>query len=89
MLLGLCLLVNIVSFALYGVDKRRAQAGSWRIRESTLLCAAWLMGGVGAWLGMRVFRHKTKHRIFTVTVPLAAALQIALIASACIRLLGT
>ena len=73
---------------MYGVDKNRSRKGAWRIPGRTLLLGTWLMGGVGAWLGMRVFRHKTKHRIFTVTVPLAAALQIALIASACIRLLG-
>jgi len=77
--LGIYLLcVNLWAFILMGVDKRRAKKDKWRIRERTLLLAAWLMGGIGAWAGMRVFRHKTKHLAFQVSVPLAAILQILL-----------
>ena len=86
-LLIACLLVNVVTFALYGIDKRRAKKNRWRIRERTLLGFTWLMGGVGAVLGMRVFRHKTQHLAFMVSAPVAAVLQIALMVCIAIRLL--
>ena len=52
--------VNVFTFLLYGLDKLKAQRGKWRIPERTLLLFTWLLGGVGAFAGMRVFRHKTK-----------------------------
>ena len=81
-------MLNVISFALYGIDKRRARKNRWRIRESVLLGFTWLMGGVGAWLGMRTFRHKTKHTAFVVSAPLAAVLQVALMVWATLRLLA-
>lgn len=71
------LIVNLVVFILYGVDKRRAVKRLWRIPERTLLIGTWLLGGVGAWLGMRVFRHKTKHLAFQISAPIGAVLSIA------------
>ena len=58
--------VNIVAFFLYGIDKRRAIKDRWRIPESTLLGIALVGGSVGAWAGMQMFRHKTKHWYFVV-----------------------
>ena len=72
------LLVNIVAFAAYGIDKRKAQKGKWRIPESTLLLLAFFGGAPGALMGMRAFRHKTKHRKFKILVPLFLILQLAL-----------
>ena len=72
------LLVNIVAIAAYGIDKRKAQKGKWRIPESTLLLLAFFGGAPGALMGMRAFRHKTKHRKFKILVPLFLVLQIAL-----------
>jgi len=80
-------MINVISFSLYGIDKRRAKKNRWRIRESVLLGVTWLMGGVGAWAGMRVFRHKTKHTAFVISAPLAAALQMILMGYATFRLL--
>ena len=74
------LLVNIVAFAAYGIDKRKAQKARWRIPESTLLLLAFFGGGLGALLGMRVFHHKTKHWKFRILVPLFLVLQLALAA---------
>ena len=74
------LLINIVTFALYGVDKQRARRKQWRIPERVLLTATWLMGGVGAYVGMQAFRHKTKHAVFRYSVPMAAILQLILMA---------
>ena len=71
------LIVNLVVFILCGVDKRRAVKQLWRIPERTLLIGTWLLGGVGAWMGMRVFRHKTKHLAFQISAPIGAVLSIA------------
>ena len=78
LILFLLIAVNLVSFALYGLDKLKAKKGLWRIRESTLLLVAALGGSVGALLGMEVFRHKTKHWSFKLLVPLFLILHIAL-----------
>ena len=82
------LAVNAVVFAMYGIDKRRARRGKWRISERTLLLGTWLLGGVGALLGMRTFRHKTLHTAFRVSAPVAAALSVLVMALASAKLLG-
>lgn len=81
-------LMNLAAFILYGVDKRRAKQGAWRIPERTLLLCTWLLGGVGAWLAMRVFRHKTKHIAFQVSAPAGAVLSLVLMTLASAKLLG-
>ena len=68
---------NIVVFLLYGLDKRSAKRGGRRVSEGTLLLTAALMGGPGAWLGMAVFRHKTRHAKFKIGVPLLMIVNIA------------
>ena len=82
------LVINLITFILYGVDKRRAKRGQWRIPEKTLLTGTWLLGGVGAWLAMRTFRHKTKHIAFQVSAPAGAVLSLALMLLASAKLLG-
>ena len=77
--LGLIALMNLLAFALMGIDKRRAKTGRWRIPEKTLFLAAALFGGLGGTLGMFLFRHKTKHWYFRVFFPLFLLLQAALI----------
>ena len=69
---------NVITFAMYGIDKRKAQKNKWRISESTLILCAFLMGGGGALAGMSVFRHKTNHLKFKLLVPLALAMNIAI-----------
>lgn len=73
------LCINLLAFALFGADKKRAQRGGWRVPESTLLAAAAFFGAAGAFIGMRVFHHKTKYRKFTVLLPLLLALQAAVL----------
>ena len=72
------LVINVAAFALYGVDKRRAKQGAWRIPEKTLFLLPLLGGSVGGILGMRVFHHKTKHWYFRIGLPLILLAQIAL-----------
>ena len=77
-ILIILLLMNLLAFILYGVDKHKARKGAWRIPEATLLLMAALGGSLGALLGMELFRHKTKHWKFKVLVPLFLVLHIAL-----------
>ena len=69
------LIWNIIVFLLYGIDKWKAIRGKWRISEKTLICAAFLMGAIGALAGIRIFRHKTQKPVFLVLVILAAVLN--------------
>lgn len=64
------LFINLLGFVLYGVDKAKSKGRSRRIPERTLLWVARLGGGVGCWMGMMLFRHKTKHDRFMALVPL-------------------
>lgn len=75
----LFLLWNIIVFSIYGIDKQKAKSGKWRISENVLLSCAFLMGGAGALIGMRVFHHKTRHVKFKIGVPVALLLNIAVI----------
>ena len=74
-------LMTIVTFVLYGVDQAKAKKGKWRIPEKTLLLFAACFGGLGAFLGMKIFRHKTKHTSFRILVPVCMILQFILIAA--------
>lgn len=74
-LLAALLSLNLLSFALFGLDKRRAQRGRRRIPERTLLCCAACFGAAGALLAMRLFRHKTKKPLFSAGVPLLLLVQ--------------
>lgn len=67
--------VNIITFIVFGIDKQRAKNHEWRISEATLIGLAVIGGSVGALLGMRFFRHKTKHKKFTVGIPAILMLQ--------------
>ncbi len=67
---------NVAAFVCYGVDKRRAERGEWRIPERTLLTLAFLGGGLGAFLGMHVFHHKTRKLRFRLLAPLALVLSV-------------
>lgn len=72
--------VNTAAFILYGMDKYLSKhKGSQRVPERTLLWLARLGGGAGCWLGMLLFRHKTKHANFKVLVPLWTLLWLAII----------
>ena len=67
-------LMSIFTFILFGIDKRKAQKNRFRIPEKTLIGFSLLGGGLGGWLGMRLFHHKTKHTSFRILVPLGAIL---------------
>ncbi len=62
-------LVNLLAFALYGIDKKKAKKKKYRISESTLLWMARIGGGIGCLVGMQLFHHKTNHKRFKIIVP--------------------
>ena len=69
--------VNLIAFLLMGIDKRRAKKDLWRIKERTRFLPGLLGGGVGGILGMKTFRHKTKHWDFRYGFPAILILEIA------------
>ena len=71
--------INLLTFIVYGIDKRKAEKGCWRISEATLLMLAAIGGSIGALFGMRVWHHKTLHKKFQYGVPLILVMQIALV----------
>ncbi len=78
-LLYYLIVINVVTFLVYGIDKWKAKQGSWRISEATLLILAVIGGSIGALLGMKVWRHKTMHKKFKYGLPLILIIQIILI----------
>ena len=69
------LIASIVGFIAMGIDKSKAKRNAWRIPEKTLLMIAFFGGGAGVWLGMEVFRHKTKHLQFKLGVPIICLIE--------------
>lgn len=72
------LAINVVTFIVYGIDKYNAKKAKWRISEATLLLLAVLGGSIGAWMGMKVWHHKTMHKKFKYGIPAILLIQIAL-----------
>ena len=73
------LFINIITFMMYGIDKLKAKKGKWRISEATLLMIAVIGGSIGAWVGMRIWHHKTMHKKFRYGIPTIIIMQIALV----------
>ena len=71
--------INAITFITYGIDKWKARKNKWRIPESTLLLLAVFGGSIGAFLGMRVWRHKTMHKKFKYGIPSILVLRIGLL----------
>ena len=72
------LAINIATFLLYGIDKYKAKKNQWRISEATLLTMAAIGGSIGAWVGMRIWHHKTMHKKFKYGIPIIIIMQVAL-----------
>ena len=72
-------IINVVTFFMYGFDKWKAKKSKWRISEAALLLMAVFGGSIGAWLGMKVWHHKTMHKKFRYGIPLILLAQIVLV----------
>ena len=77
------IIMNLIGFALMGIDKQKARKKAWRIPEATLFLFALCGGSIGSIIGMYAFRHKTKHWYFVVGMPLILVLQLVLIYVLC------
>ena len=74
------LIMNLIGFLLMGIDKNKAKKQTWRVSEKALFLASLIGGSLGTWLGMYVFRHKTKHWYFVIFMPLILIIHIVLLA---------
>lgn len=72
-------IMNVITFGLYGLDKNHAVYAKGRIPEAVLLGLAVIGGAYGAYMGMLLFRHKTRHKAFQVTCPLFLGIWIAIL----------
>ena len=72
--------MNVVAFFLYGIDKYKAKHAMRRISEATLIWLSLLGGSIGAWLGMKLWHHKTQHNKFKYGLPLILLLHLTLLA---------
>ena len=79
LLLSYLIAINLIGFALMGIDKYKAKKRAFRIPEATLFTVAVIGGSIGSILGMYAFRHKTRHRSFVYGMQLILIIQIILI----------
>lgn len=73
------LIINLYSIIVMYLDKEKSKKHKWRIPEKKLFLIALLFGSPGIYIGMKLFRHKTKHEKFTLGIPMIIILQIILI----------
>ena len=85
--LAAVVVMSIIAFFMYFADKRKAQKGQWRIKESVLLGLGFFGGAAGALIAMYLFRHKTKHWYFWVVNVFSLLLHIAAAVFICIKCL--
>ena len=77
------IIINVITFFIYGLDKSKAKAGQWRIPEAQLIFLAVIGGAGGALAGMKVFHHKTRKLKFKTGVPVILIIQLILIYFLC------
>ena len=70
--------INVATFFLFGIDKWKAKRSQWRIAEAMLLGLAVMGGSLGAWSGMKIWHHKTRHKKFKYGIPFILLIQIAI-----------
>ena len=75
-ILSYLILINLISFLAMFIDKKKAVNHKWRISEFNLIMLSVIGGSIGMLLGMNTFHHKTKHKKFTIGVPLILVAQI-------------
>ena len=80
LLLEYLIVVNLIGFALMGIDKYKAKKRAFRIPEATLFIIAVIGGSIGSIIGMYAFRHKTRHWYVVYGMPAILIIQILLIA---------
>ncbi|HAK43372.1 MAG TPA: DUF1294 domain-containing protein [Clostridium sp.] len=74
------IVLNLVGFFIMLADKKRAIKNQWRISERALIGISIIGGSIGMLAGMNIFRHKTKHKKFTIGIPVILVIQVAILA---------
>ncbi|WP_346887549.1 DUF1294 domain-containing protein [Clostridium sp. UBA1056] len=74
------IVLNLVGFFIMLADKKRAIKNQWRISEKALIGISIIGGSIGMLAGMNIFRHKTKHKKFTIGIPVILVIQVAILA---------
>ncbi len=77
-IVGYLIVINILGFLTFGMDKRRAKRHAFRVPEATLFTIAIIGGSIGSLFGMHFFHHKTRHWYFVYGIPFILILQIGL-----------
>jgi len=75
------LIINIITFIIYGIDKYKSIKHKYRISENTLIILAILGGTLGAFFGMIIFHHKTKKKKFIILIPIILLLWVYILMS--------
>lgn len=85
MLLIIMFFMSLITFIIYGIDKRKAKLNKWRIPEKVLLTLPWLLGSLGGVFGLYILRHKTKHWYFILNNIFSLIIQFIIFAFIIIR----
>lgn len=75
------LIINILTFIIYGIDKYKSIKHKYRISEATLIILAIIGGTIGAFFGMILFHHKTKKKKFIISIPIILLLWVYILVS--------
>lgn len=70
------IIINLITFFIYGIDKYKAKKELWRIPEKVLISFAFFGGSIGALFGMKIWHHKTKKMKFIILVPLSLIIYV-------------
>ncbi|HEY8421121.1 MAG TPA: DUF1294 domain-containing protein [Thermoclostridium sp.] len=73
------ILINITGFLITGLDKYWAIHKKWRMAEKRFMLLAVLGGGLGVYIGCRIFHHKTRHQKFMIGIPAICIIETAVI----------
>ena len=73
------IIINVIAFIVYGIDKYKAKNDKWRIPEATLIGFAGFGGALGALVGMNIWHHKTRKPKFFILVPLFLVIWIVIL----------
>jgi uncharacterized membrane protein YsdA (DUF1294 family) len=75
LLIAYTIIINIISFSVCFLDKKKAEKNRQRISEKMLFFLSIIGGAVGMYLAMQIFRHKTQHLKFTIGIPAIIVIQ--------------
>ena len=77
--------LSAVTLGAFALDKVNAKLGRWRVRERTLHGLTLAGGVAGAWAGMLVIRHKTRHAAFWVVAGVATVVHVVVLLVVAVR----